>query len=125
MIDRTPYARMLGIKSMAAEPGTAMLMMPATPELEGRPGFLYGGVIASLLELACLEAFMRERGPDEPRPRPVDMAFDFLRGGLMVDSYAQARPIRAGRHVVHMEATCWQADRDRPIASGRMHLLLG
>lgn len=124
MIARTPYAQMLGIVSIASEPGTVTLMMPSTSHLEGREGFLYGGVIASLLELACLEAIMQERGEAAPRPKPINMSFDFLRGGLLIDSYAQARLSRIGRRVVNADAVCWQADREKPIASGRMHLLL-
>ncbi|HUD93062.1 PaaI family thioesterase [Sphingobium sp.] len=122
MIARTPYARMLGIEDMRSEPGTVALMMAGRPELEGRPGFLYGGVIASLLELTCLEAIAQERGA--PWPKPINMGFDFLRGGLMVDSFAQARLSRIGRNVVNIDAICWQADREKPIATGRMHLLL-
>jgi uncharacterized protein (TIGR00369 family) len=124
MIARTPYAQMLGIQSMAAEPSTVALMMPATSQLEGRSGFLYGGVIASLLELACLEALALVPGETARRPKPINMSFDFLRGGLMVDSYAQARLSRIGRRVVNADAICWQTDRERPIATGRMHLLL-
>lgn len=124
MIAHTPYARMLGIASCACEPGTVALMMPATPQLEGRPGFLYGGVIASLLELACLEAIGQERGGIEPRPKPINIAFDFLRGGQMIDSFAQARLSRVGRRVVNADAICWQTDRNKPIATARMHLLL-
>jgi len=122
MIARTPYAQMLGIQSVATDEGAVTLMMPATPSLEGRTGFLYGGVIASLLELACLEAVAQER--QEPWPKPINMSFDFLRGGLMIDSYAQARLVRVGRRVVNADAICWQGDRDKPIATGRMHLLL-
>lgn len=47
MIVRTPYAQMLGIRSVALDGESAVLMMPAAPSLEGRSGFLYGGVIAS------------------------------------------------------------------------------
>lgn len=99
-------------------------MMPATPVLEGREGFLYGGVIASLLELACLEAIMQAPEQAGRRPRPINMSFDFIRGGLMVDSHAEARIMRIGRTVVNAEAICWQTDRGKPIATGRMHLLL-
>ena len=122
MIVRTPYAQMLGIRSVASDDGVATLMMPADAALEGRSGFLYGGVIASLLELACLEAVAQDRG--EPWPKPINISFDFLRGGLMIDSYAQARLVRVGRRVVNADAICWQADREKPIATGRMHLLL-
>ena len=122
MIVHTPYARMLGIQAMADEAGVTTLMMPAAPSLEGRAGFLYGGVIASLLELACLEAVAREGG--KPWPKPINMSFDFLRGGLMIDSYAQARLVRIGRQVANVDATCWQKDREKSVATGRMHLLL-
>lgn len=122
MIGSTPYARMLGVESLPAEPDMVLLRMPARPDLEGRPDFLYGGVIASLLELACLEAIARQLGA--PWPRPINMSFDFLRGGRMVESFAQARLSRVGRRVVNVDAMCWQTDRDQPIATGRMHLLI-
>jgi uncharacterized protein (TIGR00369 family) len=122
MIVRTPYAQMLGIRTIAGDEGAVTMMMPAAATLEGRTGFLYGGVIASLLELACLEAVAQERR--EPWPKPINMSFDFLRGGRMIDSFAQARLVRVGRRVVNADAICWQADRDKPIATGRMHLLL-
>ncbi|WP_230461422.1 PaaI family thioesterase [Sphingobium sp. CAP-1] len=109
---------------MTSAPGTAMLMMPVSPDLEGRQGFLYGGVIASLLELTCLAAAVRELGDLDRRPRPINMSLDFLRGGHMIDTYAEARIIRLGKHVANAEAICWQGDRERPIASGRVHLLM-
>ena len=122
MIVRTPYAEMLGICSVTLDGDATVLVMPAVPSLEGRSGFLYGGVIASLLELACLEAAAQER--KEAWPRPINISFDFLRGGRMIDSYAQARIIRVGRRVLNADAICWQTDRNKPIATGRMHLLL-
>ena len=121
MIGRTPYARMLGIEVIAADPDTVALRMAARPELEGRQGFLYGGVIASLLELACLEAIAQRWRV--PWPKPVNISFDFLRGGLMIDSFAEARISRAGRNVINVDAIGWQADREKPIATARMHLL--
>ncbi|WP_313808620.1 PaaI family thioesterase [Sphingobium sp.] len=125
MIDATPYGRMLGMKVMVAAPGTAALMLPAGPALEGRPDFLYGGVIASLLEMACLALVAQELGDVRRRIKPINMSLDFLRGGLMADSYAEARIIRMGKHIANVDAVCWQDDREKPIASGRVHLLLG
>ncbi|WP_176594340.1 PaaI family thioesterase [Sphingobium sp. EM0848] len=120
MIADTPYAQMLGIRTL----DTGTLMMPVSSDLEGRTGFLYGGVIASLLELACLEAVSLELGGIDRRPRPVNISFDFLRGGEMADSFAQARIVRIGKRIVNASALCWQRDRDKPIASARMHLML-
>lgn len=124
MIETTPYGRMLGIRKIETAQGTSALMLPAAPELEGRQGFLYGGVIASLLELACLAALSRELGDIQRRPKPINLSLDFLRGGLMVDTFAEARIIRLGKRVANADVICWQADREKPIASGRVHLLL-
>jgi len=36
----------------------------------------------------------------------------------------RARLSRVGRRVVNADAVCWQGDPEKPIATGRMHLLL-
>ncbi|EQB13604.1 PaaI family thioesterase [Novosphingobium lindaniclasticum] len=123
MIERAPYAQLLGVCEWTDADGNVGLAMPASPALEGRQGFLYGGVIGSLLELACLAALAGEGEAKEERPRPINITIDFLRGGLMVESYAQARIVRLGKRVVNVDAFCWQTDRDNPIATGRMHIL--
>lgn len=125
MIATTPYARLLGIREIADEAGDVYLMMPVSEKLEGREGFLYGGVIASLLELACLDAIGFDLGGSGRHPKPINMTFDFLRGGQMLDTFARARIIREGRRVINADAVCWQADAKKPIATGRMHILLG
>ncbi len=125
MIERAPYAQMLGVREWTDEAGNPGLFMPAVPALEGRQGFLYGGVIGSLLELACLAALSGAQDVPDERPRPINITIDFLRGGLMIDTYAQARIVRLGKRVVNVDAACWQSDRDSPIATGRMHLLRG
>lgn len=120
-----PYGEMLGISRVegAAEPGTLRLM--ATPELGGRPGFLHGGVIAGLLELACYEALYIELGVSEGvKIKPINVSVDFLRGGLMTETFASARIVRIGQRIANATAEVWQDDRARLIATARMHLLL-
>lgn len=124
MIARSPYAQLLGLRETEVDVGSVGLVMPASPELEGRKGFLYGGAIASLLELACLQVIGQELADPARRPKPINMTFDFLRGGRMIDTYALARIVRVGRRIVNADALCWQADKEKPIATGRMHVLL-
>ncbi len=124
MIEATPFGRMLGIDKLPAREGTSLLVLPAGPRLEGRPGFLYGGVIASLIELACVEAVLEEIGTGAVRPKPINMALDFLRGGLLVETFAEASLVRIGKRIVNASALCWQEDRARPIATARMHIAL-
>lgn len=120
----TPYAEVIGARRNNAT-GEPILTIGWRPEIEGRPGFLHGGVIAGLLELACYEALTHELDEVErPRFKPINVAVDYLRGGVMTDTHAIAQIVRIGKRVVNASALCWQDDRSKPIATARMHLLL-
>lgn len=118
-----PYAEMLGIRRVDGTPG--LLRMAASNDLEGRPDFIHGGVISGLLELACYEALAYELNEEErPKIKPIDVSVDFLRGGLMVETFASARIVRVGGRVANATAEAWQADRSKLIATARMHMLI-
>lgn len=124
MAERPPYAEMIGAWRNTAT-GEPMLTLSWRPELEGRVGFIHGGVIAGLLEMACYEALNHEfRGGGLPRVKPINVAVDYLRGGLMIDTHAVAQIVRIGKRVANASAACWQDDRSKPIATARMHLML-
>ncbi|KQX20170.1 MULTISPECIES: PaaI family thioesterase [unclassified Sphingomonas] len=121
---RSPYADLIGAHPNRAT-GEPILSVGWRPEIEGRPGFVHGGVIAGLLEMACYEALaheMRETGM--PKVKPINIAVDYLRGGLMTETHAVAHIVRIGKRVANASAVCWQDDRSRPIATARMHILL-
>jgi uncharacterized protein (TIGR00369 family) len=120
----TPYADMIGARRHEAT-GEPILTISWRPEIEGRPGFIHGGVIAGLLELACYEALTNEfRDVEQPRFKPINVAVDYLRGGAPTDTFAVAQIVRIGNRVANATALCWQDDRAKPIATARMHLLL-
>lgn len=123
-IIRPPYADVIGARRNDAT-GEPILTVAWSSQIEGRPGFVHGGVIAGLLELACYEALTNEFA-DGPLPgiKPINVAVDYLRGGLMTDTHAVAQIIRIGKRVANATALCWQDDRSKPIATARMHLLL-
>ncbi|KKC26421.1 PaaI family thioesterase [Sphingomonas sp. SRS2] len=124
MFGLPPYAAMIGARRDRSG-GEPMLSMSWRIEIEGRPGFIHGGVIAGLLELACYEALYNEFSEgDAPRIKPINVAVDYLRGGLMIDTHAVAQIVRVGKRVANATASCWQDDRSKPIATARMHLLL-
>ncbi len=121
---RPPYADVIGARRNTST-GEPILTAPWSPQIEGRPGFVHGGVIAGLLELACYEALTNEFKDGElPRIKPINVAVDYLRGGLMTDTHAVAQIVRIGKRVANASAVCWQDDRSKPIATARMHLLL-
>ncbi len=119
-----PYAEVIGARRNSAT-GEPILTISWRAEIEGRTGFVHGGVIAGLLELACYEALTNEFKDGElPRIKPINVAVDYLRGGLMTDTHAVAQIVRIGKRVANASAVCWQDDRTKPIATARMHLLL-
>lgn len=120
-----PYARLIGARANHAT-GEPLLTVSWSPDIEGRKGFVHGGVIAGLLEMACYEALHKEMrdGAAMPRLKPINIAVDYLRGGLMTETHAVAHIVRIGKRVANATATCWQDDRSRPIATARMHILL-
>ena len=51
-----PYAELLGVTLDHAEDGTPVIVMPFGDDVIGRPGFLQGGAISGLLEVAAIAA---------------------------------------------------------------------
>ena len=121
-----PYALSLGIGVDRIEAGAPLLTLDFAERVHGRPGFLHGGAIGGLLEMAAIAALRRalaERGA-MPRLKPVNMTVEFLRGGTDRRTYALGRVTRAGRRIANVSAEAWQDDPARPIASAWMNVLL-
>ena len=122
----SPYATTLGIARVPGE-GAPVLELPFAEGVVGRPGFLHGGAIAGLLEVAALAALahaLEERGAATTGIRPVTVTTDFMRGGRDKPTRAAGVVTRLGGRVANVEATAWQDQRDRPIAKARMNFLL-
>lgn len=119
-----PYARLLGLSEEAQEDGPALLLMPFGDAVLGRPGFLHGGAISGLLEMAAIVALRHALGEEEVRIKPVNVTVDFMRGGRDHPTRAAGIVSRLGGRVANVEAVAWQDDRARPIAAARMNYLL-
>lgn len=123
-----PYARVLGATLEWAE-GAPVLRMPFGDDVLGRPGFLHGGALAGLMELAAIAALTHalaaDGAPDPlPRIKPVGVTVDFMRGGREKPTRAAGIVTRLGNRVANVEASAWQDDRARPIAAARMTYLI-
>ena len=121
-----PYALALQIAATGEEDGLPVLRMPFRDEVLGRPGFLHGGAISGLLEIASMAALYSALAAEalEMRLKPVNVTVDFMRGGIDHDTFAVGRITRLGRTMANVEAVAWQDDRNRLIASAQMHYLL-
>jgi uncharacterized protein (TIGR00369 family) len=123
-----PYAALLGA-SIESEDGTAapVLAMPFGDDVTGRPGFVHGGALAGLLELAAITALehaLAAESRGEAGFKPVNVTVDFMRGGREKLTRAQGHVSRLGSRIANVEAVAWQDDRDRPVAAARMNFLI-
>lgn len=120
-----PYADVLGLTLERREDGTPVLLMPFADDVLGRPGFLHGGAISGLLEMAAIAALDHAlAGEGGGRIKPVGVTVDFMRGGRDKPTRAAGRVTRLGARVANVEAAAWQDDAGRPIAAARMNYLL-
>ncbi len=120
-----PYAALLGAQLAYAADGTPVMRMPFGEDVLGRPGFLQGGAISGLLEVAAIAALrhaLEEEGGG--RIKPINVTVDFMRGGRDRDTLAAGIITRLGNRVANVEAVAWQDDRARPIAAARMNYLI-
>ena len=116
-----PYAAMIGIV-VEDGPDGPRLRLPFAEPLLGRPGFLHGGMIAGLLELAASSQLRHALGTEPARVELLTITVDYLRAGHPLETFAAARAIRIGGRIANLTAEAWQDDPDRPIATARINL---
>ncbi len=119
-----PYARLLGVAVEMVGDGPE-IVMPFGQHVVGRPGYLQGGAIAGLLEVAAVAALRHAlAGEEGPRVKPVNATVDFIRGGRDRTTRAAGTITRLSARIATVTAIAWQDDRARPIASARMNYLI-
>jgi uncharacterized protein (TIGR00369 family) len=121
-----PYARALDMTIIGLHNGAPLIEMPFDNKVQGRPGFLHGGAISGLLEMAAVAAIqhaLQEKG-DAASFKQVNVTIDFMRGGLNQTTYAAGEVTRLGRTMANVEARAWQDDPAKPITMATMHYLM-
>lgn len=126
MIALPPYADLLGLTLEQPENGAPVLLMPFAESVIGRPGFLHGGAISGLLEMAAYAALVHALDGEgaSARAKPINVTVDFMRGGRDKPTHARGVVTRLGTRVANVEASAWQDDPGAPIAAARMNFLL-
>ena len=124
-----PYAEILRVSVEIEAGAPPVLLMPFADDVLGRPGFLHGGAISGLLEMAAIAALqhaLEAEGANgsDPRIKPGNVTGDFMRGGRDKPTRAAGVVTRLGTRVANVEATAWQDERDKPIAAARMNYLI-
>ncbi|MES2337856.1 MAG: PaaI family thioesterase [Pseudomonadota bacterium] len=119
-----PYATLLGLELDHDADGLPQLVMPFAGAVLGRPGFVHGGAIGGLLEMAAIAMLRHTLGDPEIGIKPVNLTVDYMRGGREKTTHAAAIVRRLGSRIANVDATAWQDDRAQPIAAARMTFLL-
>ena len=123
---RLIFTDLLGI-TLESTDGAPVLAMPFGADVIGRPGFVHGGALAGLLEMAAIVALkhaLKTEDRADTRIKPINVTVDFTRGGREHDTFARGTVTRLGSRVANVEATAWQDDPARPIAGARMTYLI-
>ncbi len=121
-----PYSDAIGVVVDHEEDGRPVMAMDFGTQVMGRPGYLHGGAISGLMEMAAVAALRAEleRRGEAMRLKPVNIQVEFMRGGTEQRTFAMGQVTRAGRRVALVNAEAWQEDRTRPIALAQMKFLL-
>ncbi len=121
-----PYALALGMVVDHLHEGVPVIAYEFSDSVTGRPGFLHGGALSGLMEIAAIVALQVSLAADAPhlRLKPVNISVDFMRGGRPIRTFALGFVTRMGRRTANVEAHAWQQDRAKPIASARMNFVL-
>lgn len=122
----TPYAHSLGISVDRMEDGVPVLAVDFSNAVEGRPGALHGGAISGLLETAGYAALRGEleRIERQARLKPINITVEFLSAGKSRPTFSKARITKLGRRTANLVVEAWQDNRDRPIASAVMNVMV-
>ena len=123
-----PYADFLGIRIVGTREGAPLLAMPFSEGLLGSPGRLHGGAVSGLLEIAAIaaiDATLDDTAEARERFKPITVTLDFMRPGLLIETYACGKVIRIGTRIANVAVEAWQDSPDRIIAAARMNLAIG
>lgn len=126
MAELPPYARSMGIAIDSFEDGLPIVAVDFAPNVEGRPGVFHGGATSGLLETAGYAALRSALADREVQPqlKPVNITVQFLSAARNRTTYAKARITKLGRRNANLTVEAWQEDRNRPVATAVMNILV-
>ncbi len=124
LMDKIPYAKFIGLSALSMGDEIIFKMSPLDSNT-GNPVLpaLHGGVIAGFMETAATLDMMMRLDVIQV-PKIIDLTVDYLRSGVMKDTYATCILNRQGRRVASVQVLVWQKSREVAIASARVHFLL-
>jgi uncharacterized protein (TIGR00369 family) len=120
VFDGFPYHQYLGIEVEEARPGHARIAIPTGPKVDGGiAGSVHGGILASLVDIAMLEAVIPTLEEGEQPGGTIDLGITYLRPAMGSRITVEADVVRRGREIVCSEISI-RDDQQRLCARGRV-----
>jgi uncharacterized protein (TIGR00369 family) len=114
-----PHMDVLGMETIEAKNGVAVLRLPWRADLVGNPetGVLHGGVVTTLID--TVSGLAAITGLAQPEPvATLDLRVDHLKPAApRRDLFARAECYRLTRRIAFVRATAYQADPQDLVAS--------
>lgn len=119
--EEVPHARECGIRIDHLSPERVEMALPFRDDWLGDParGLIHTAVVSMLIDNASgLAALAALPGPG--RVATVDLRVDYLGPARRdLELHCEARCIRLARHIVFVQASVWQDQRERPVATSQ------
>ena len=119
-MDAFPFHQYLGIEVEEAGPGHARIALNTGPNVDGGiKGSVHGGILASLVDIAMLEAVFPTFEEGEEPGGTIDLGITYLRPATGTRITVEADVVRRGREIVNTEVSI-RDDTERLCARGRV-----
>jgi uncharacterized protein (TIGR00369 family) len=124
LVAALPYARFLGLE-VTRQDGGILTTMRYHDDLIGDAGIpaLHGGTLAGLLESGAVFSVLFD-ADTVVLPKTITLTIDYLRSARAIDTHCRARVVRRGKRMAVLEASAFQDDEGKPVATAIVHLLL-
>jgi uncharacterized protein (TIGR00369 family) len=113
--DRQGFLRTLGATLESVESGTVTIACAFDERLTQQHGLLHGGVLASLVDVACGYAALTLM-PADREVLTVEFKINFLKPAKTDRIVAVGQVVQAGRTLTVCEGTAFDASRTRVLA---------
>jgi uncharacterized protein (TIGR00369 family) len=113
--DRQGLLRTLGASLESVESGTVTVACPFDERLTQQHGLLHGGVVASLVDVACGYAALTMM-PEDREVLTVEFKIHFLKPAKTDRLIAVGQVVQAGRTLTVCEGSVFDATRTRVLA---------
>ncbi len=109
-IVQSAFSQLLGCRLQRLEEGVAEVALALKPHLRNRGGFLHGGAIFSLVDIAMGLACSSSHGFDR-RSVTLECKINYVRAVSEGEVLCIARVLHAGRRTLVLDADVFQGDK--------------